>query len=132
MLPRRIARPPWALSGASTGSTTFWPGVSTAPVGLFADRPAGDRDLVLVEQATVLQVLEDQRHPAGGVEVGRDVVAAGLQVGQQRSAAGDCLEVVDLELDPGLAGDREQVEHAVGRAAGGADHRRSRSRATCG
>ena len=58
---------------------------------------------------------------AGGVQVGGDEAAARLQVGEQRRALGDPVEVVDLQLDAGLAGDREQVQHPVGRAAGGAD-----------
>ena len=64
-----------------------------------------------------MQALGDQRDAAGGVEVDGDVAAAGLEVAQQRRALGDAVEVVDVELDAGLAGDGQQVQHAVGRAA---------------
>ena len=36
-LPRRIARPPVALSGSSSGRTTRWPSVSVAALGELAD-----------------------------------------------------------------------------------------------
>ena len=85
--------------------------------GVLADRAAGDRDRVLVQQAGVEQALGDELVAAGRVEVGGDVPAAGLEVAQHRRALGDAVEVVDVELDAGLAGDGEQVQHAVRRAA---------------
>ena len=45
----------------------------------------------------------------------------GLRSHRLRDAVGDPVEVVDVERDPHLAGDREQVQDAVGGAAGGAD-----------
>ena len=82
---------------------------------------AGDRDRVAVEDAGVGEALEDHRHAAGGVEVGGDEAAAGLEVGEQRRRPRDPLEVVHRQLDPELVGERDQVQDAVGRAAGGAD-----------
>ena len=55
------------------------------------------------------------------VHVGGDVPAAGLQVGDDRRALRDRVEVLELELDPDLVRDREQVEHAVRRAARAGD-----------
>ena len=50
------------------------------------------------------------------------VAAAGLHVGDDgRPVGDDRAELVDVERDAELVGDREQVEDAVGRAAGGRD-----------
>ena len=69
------------------------------------------------------QALCEQRRAAGPVHVERDVASAGAQVSDQWGLLGDAVEVVDAEFDAGLAGEREQVQHDVGRAAGrgGAD-----------
>ena len=62
--------------------------------------------------------LRDQADAAGFVEVVGDVLAAGLHVGDQRRLLADAVEVVDVELDAGFAGDGQEVQHGVGRAAG--------------
>ena len=84
-----MTRPPVVLIGSSAGRTTSWPGVSVAaaasspivlPVTVIAppwSRPASSRRL------------RDERHAAGVVEVGRDVPAARLQVGDQRRRVAD-------------------------------------------
>ena len=58
---------------------------------------------------------------AGVVQVARDEAPAGLQVGDDRRPVGDRAELVDVEREAELVGDREQVQHAVRRAAGGRD-----------
>src|SRR3954447_20069338 len=87
--------------------------------GVLADRAAGDGHRVLVEPAELLQALDDDGDAAGLVQVGGDVAAAGLEVAQHRGGRADAVEVVDVEVDPRLAGDRQQVQDAVGGAAGG-------------
>ena len=72
-------------------------------------------------QPALDQPLGDERRAAGLVEVGGGVAAARHQVADQRRAAGDGVEVVDRQRDAGLAGQGEQVEHGVGRAAAGGD-----------
>ena len=76
---------------------------------------------VLVEAAQLLQALDDDGDAARLVQVGGDVAAARLEVAQHRRGRGDAVEVVDVELDAGLVGDRQQVQDAVGRAAAGGD-----------
>jgi len=49
-------------------------------IGDLADGLAGDRLRVGVQETGVLQALEQQRHPAGLVEVRSDVLATGLEV----------------------------------------------------
>ena len=58
---------------------------------------------------------------AGRVQVGGHVAAARLQVGQQRRAVVDRVEVVDAQRDAGFVGDGDEVHHGVGGAAGGDD-----------
>ena len=110
-LPRRIAKPPVGFSGSSSGRTTGCPAVSCASLGVLADRPAGDRRRVGVQQPGLEQALEHERHAAGLVQLGRDVLPAGLQVAQQRRALGDRVELVDLQRHAHFARDGQQMQH---------------------
>jgi hypothetical protein len=56
------------------------------------------------------------------VQVHRQVLAAGLQVAQHRGLLAHALEVVDGPFHAGRMGDGQEVQHRVGRAAGGHDH----------
>ena len=86
------------------------------------DRPAVDGRRVAVEEPGPLeQLAHDQGDAAGLVHVGRGVAAARLHVGDDRRPVGDGAELVDVERDAELVGDRQQVEDAVGRAAGRGD-----------
>src|SRR6185369_16868989 len=69
------------------------------------------------------QSLHQQADPSSTVHIGSDETARRLQVGQQRSAFTDLLEIVDVQGDPGLARDGQQVQDRVGRTAGGGDAR---------
>ena len=73
------------------------------------------------EQAGVEQRLHDDGDAADPVDVGHDVLPEGLDVGQVRHLGADAEEVVESEVDVGLVGDGEQVQHGVGRAAEGHD-----------
>ena len=88
---------------------------------MLADRLARHGLGALVQDARLLQPLHDQRDAAGRVQVRGDEPAARLEVAQQRRALADPVEIVDVEVDADLLGDREQVEHAVGRAAAARD-----------
>ena len=79
--------------------------------------PAGHRQHVAVQQAGVEQVLHHDGHAADAVEIGHVELAARLHVGDVGHAGRDAVEVVEVEGDPGLVGDGQQVEHGVGRAA---------------
>ena len=88
--------------------------------GDLGDRPAVDGRRVAVEEPGPLeQLAHDQRDAARLVHVERGVAAARPHVGDERGPVGDGPELVDVERDPELVGDREQMQHAVGRAAGG-------------
>ena len=80
-------------------------------------RLAGHREAVAVHQAGVEQRLHHHRDAADLVDVVHDVLAERLEVAEVRHLVADPVEVVEREVDLGLAGDREQVEHGVGRAA---------------
>ena len=86
-----------------------------------AERAAVDAARVAVGDAGADELARDEADAAGLVHVGGDVAAARLQVGDDRGALGDLVEVLELERDPDLAGDREQVQDAVRRAAGAGD-----------
>ena len=55
------------------------------------------------------------------MQVDGDEPAARLDVRDDRRARGDAVELVDRQVDPELVRDREQVQHAVRRAAGRRD-----------
>ena len=98
------------------------PGALVGAVGDLAERAAVDRDQhPRATRPAAHQLAGDERDAAGLEEVGRDVAAARLDVGDDRRARRDRVEVVDRELDPGLGGDRQQVQDAVRRASGRGD-----------
>ncbi len=78
---------------------------------------ARDREAVAVQQPRVEELPHHDLHAADPVEVVHVVVAVRLHVGDVRDARADPVEVVELELDARLVGDREQVQHRVGGAA---------------
>src|SRR5262249_42897975 len=84
-------------------------------------RAAVDAALVAVHDAGADELAHDEADAAGGLQVGRDVAAERLQVGDDRRSRGNRVEVLELELDSRFARDREQVEDAVRRAARAGD-----------
>ena len=80
-----------------------------------------------VRRVAVEQVLLEQlaHHQLDATRVGQlrcAEAATRPHVGDQRRPLRDPVEVVDLERDEELGRDREQVQHAVGRATGRGDH----------
>ena len=69
--------------------------------------------------AALDEPLRDEPDAARTIEVERDVAAARPQVADQRRLLADVVEVVDLERHAGLARERQQVQHDVGRTARG-------------
>ena len=65
--------------------------------------------------------MQHQWYAAGLVEIFGDVLAAGLEAGHHRRAGRHPVEVIDAQRHTGLPGNRQQVQHPVGRAAGGGD-----------
>ena len=63
----------------------------------------------------------DEGDAPGRVQVGGDEEPSRLEADHQRRASGYALEVVQVQLDAVLAGDGEEVQDPVGRAAGGGD-----------
>src|SRR5215831_17427444 len=84
---------------------------------VLAERLAGNGETVQVEQ--VPQFEHDGRDAARVPEVLDRVPAGCLDVGQHRDPPVDAVEVVDGDLNPGLPGDRRDVEQRVGRPANG-------------
>ena len=83
---------------------------------------AGDGDAVAVQQAGVQQHFHHLRNAACNVQVHGQRLAAGLQVAQHRGALADALEVVDAPLHARAVRNGQEVQHRVGRSAGGHDH----------
>ena len=88
-----------------------------------AQRLAAHRHRVLVKMFALQQTVRQQANSSGAVHIGSDKTPRRLQVGQQRRAFADFLEIVDVQGDAGLARDGEQVQDGVGRASGGGDSR---------
>ena len=89
--------------------------------GVLGQSPARDRLRVAVQQPGLEQALRHQRHAARLVQVDRDEPAARLEVADERRLRRDGVEIVDRQRDARLARDRQEVEHAVGRAAAAGD-----------
>ncbi len=80
-------------------------------------RLAGHGERVAVQQTGVQQGPHHDRHAADAVDVGHDVPAERLDVGQVRRAVADPVEVLEREVDLRLVRDRQQVQDGVGGAA---------------
>ena len=110
--------PPCSRSGASAGRKTSCPGRLGRGSRDFGDRPAVDRAGVTVEQSELEESLHQYREAPRRENVGRDEATARTDVGEDRRPCADGVEVVDLERDTGFRGDREEVQHGIGRATG--------------
>ena len=120
-LPRSVRSAPAGLYGAAQGNSTSPSGAGRAgrrrrPASLPAtvgaspsSEPAGD------------QLADQRRRAARAVQRLGDVAAAGRQAREHRRARGERGQLVLRQLDARLARDRQQVQHAVGRAAAGRD-----------
>ena len=82
-------------------------------------RLPGDGQRVAVHQPGVEQRLHHDRDAADLVDVVHHVAAERLEVAEVRDLVADPVEVVDGQVDVGLAGHRQQVEHGVRGAAEG-------------
>jgi hypothetical protein len=80
-----------------------------------AQRPAVDRGAAEVE--LVLELGQQRLDAAGVEEVLHQVPAGGADVGEDRNLARQLIEALQGERDAGPAGDRDQMDHGVGRAA---------------
>jgi hypothetical protein len=69
--------------------------------------------------STVRKLLHHRGQAAGVAEVLHQELAAGLQVDEAGQFAGEAVEVLHGERHAHAAGDRDQVDHRVGRAADG-------------
>ena len=85
--------------------------------GNLRNRATVDRRGVAVQEVALEQLAHDQRDAAGVVHVGGREPAPRRHVGDDRGPVGDLAELVDVERNPELMGDRQEVEDAVGRAA---------------
>ena len=114
-----MARPPFGLSGVVDRADDLLAGRLDDVSGDLGDRPAVDGRGLAVEQAWALeQLAHHERDATRLVHVGRGEPAARAHVADERRPVGDRAELVDVERDAELVGDGQEVEHAVGRAAG--------------
>ena len=86
-------------------------------------RLAADADRVAVEEPRVEQALAQQGSAARAIEVGRDVLAARLEVGDQRRPLADAIEILQRQFHTRFACDGEEVEHGVRGSAARRDAR---------
>ncbi len=90
---------------------------------VLGERLPGHRHAVAVQIAALEEVFHQGRRAAHRVEILLDVLAARLQVGQQRHAVAGALEIIQRQRDARRLRDRHQVQHGVGGSAHGHDHR---------
>ncbi len=75
---------------------------------------SGDGHAVAVHEAGVEQRLHDHGDTADGVDVGHDVLAEGLDVGEVWNLRSDAGEVGEGQFDLSFVRDGQQVQHGVG------------------
>ena len=125
-LPLRIARWPCLYIGFDHGRITSWSarGVVGDVFQVLGHGLAGDRHAVAVQHAVREQHLHHLRNAAGLVQVDRDVACPeGLRSHSTGILQAHALEIVERPRHAGRVCDGEPVQHAVGGAAGGHDHR---------
>ena len=71
-----------------------------------------------MNQTSVDQAFRDQWNAARFVKIVGDKPPAGFEVGDQRRALADTIEIIDGQFDASFARDGEQMQHRIGRAAG--------------
>ena len=119
-LPRRIAIPPVALIGLASGDDLL-AGVSGAS-GMLADRLAGHGGASGCEVAALSSRLASTAVPPAACRSVATKRPPGWSQGSD--AVGDPVEVVDVELDAHLAGDREQFRTPLVEPPGADGHDR--------
>ena len=87
------------------------------------ERLASHGDLRAVRETAFHQAPRDQLDPARLVDVRGDVLAARLEIHEQRSALADGIEIVDAQFHAAVPGEGEKVQHGVCRTAGRGDAR---------
>src|SRR5919199_754447 len=90
---------------------------------LLGDGAPGSGELGTVDEARLDETPTQELRASRAVEVHGGVAAAGLEVGEDGGPPADPVEVVYVEGDLRLGGQREEVEHGVGRAAARRDRR---------
>ncbi len=90
---------------------------------VLGDRATGDGQAVAVQQTRFEQLLHDHGNATHPIEIEHVELAVRLHVGDVRNARTDAIEVVELQVDARLVGDRHEVQHRVGRTAERHDHR---------
>ena len=86
---------------------------------VFGEGLTSDGEAVAIEEAAVVEVLQEHGGAADAVEVAHGAEAAGGEVAEDGGFAADGLDVAEGEVDAGFEGEGEDVEDAVGRAAHG-------------
>src|SRR5262249_3333753 len=87
----------------------------------FCQSSSGDGYGVSVEKFRIEHTFGDKRGTSCGVEVRGEKTAAGFEVGDDRNARADAVEVIDGKRDLCFVGDGQKVQDRVGRAAGSGD-----------
>ena len=133
-LPRSAYSAPVALNGSVEREEHLAVGRRRVRRSPSASVPPGDRRRVAVERGRRAMSSRDQRRgAAGAVQVlGRDGGPPATRLAITGVRAATRRQLVQRQLDARLAGDGQQVQHAVGRAAGRGDARPSRSAARGG
>ena len=94
-------------------------------VSFFRECASGDRKSRAIGAMAIQQAFGDERNASGLIDVGGYESSCRLQVSKQRSAFADFLEIVHHQSEAGLARNRQQVQHRIGRSAS-AGHARDR------
>jgi hypothetical protein len=89
---------------------------------VLGERLAGNGHDGAVDEVVLEQVLEQRGSATDALDVGHDVLARGLEVGQEGRAVRGRLEVVDGERDANAVRNRDQVQYSVGGASSDVDH----------
>jgi len=111
-----------ALDGVGEGADDL---LVTGEVGsllqVLSHSLTGDGHARAVNETLLQQKLEQRRSSTNLKHISHDVLAGGLQIGEEGNAVGHGLEVVDGELNTNGVRNGNQVQHGIGGATGDVD-----------
>ena len=90
---------------------------------ILGNRLARDGEAVAVQQTRIEQAAHHHWNAAHTIHIAHHVPTERLNVREQRHLRADAVEVLDVKVDLGFMGDRQQMQDGIGRASEGHDHR---------
>jgi hypothetical protein len=88
---------------------------------ILCEGASGNSETVTVNQVGIEEMAKDDGYAANPIDVAHVVATVRLGVGNMRNPSTYTIEVGEIEIDPALVGDGEQVKDGIGGTSNGHD-----------